>query len=382
LPPAADGATLLQNFACFSNLTSPSTSEVVVCPSNNPGCRRSPHPGQNVFRGADDLNYQRLLAFIYGSKANVSPLDYAFFVRRINPIFNDINAVEGGAQNRTCADGACHGISVAGQAAPNGSDFPILSNASGDARLSFNFVSATGFVNFLNPGESSLFLYPTNEIANRADHPFATGLPHPGGTDFATDSAEALAIRQWAAGLRPDAGGFQRNWLVLGDFAASQISDPTLVNEATTIPKIFDPGGGSFNRGQWDGLFADASEVDLNVAFPRAASSGRAAYAVSYVLNTVPRDQVVQIAVATTNPVRIYVNGLLVAQNDQGGGTTALTTLTGSGAGRSARIMIKLLQRATDTRFAFTAQLRDEQGILLTDRNGGLVFTLGPNGGI
>jgi hypothetical protein len=44
--------------------------------------------------------------------------------------------------------------------------------------------------------------------------------------------------------------------------------------------------------------------------------------------------------------------------------------------------MIKLLQRATDTRFAFTAQLRDEQGILLTDRNGGLVVTLGPNGGI
>lgn len=382
LPPAADGPTLLQNFACFVDLTSPSTSEVVVCPSNSPGCRRSPHPGQEVFRGADDLNYQRLLAFIYGSKTNVSPLDYAFFVRKINPIFNDINAVEGGAQNRTCADSACHGISVAGQAAPNGSDFPILSNASGDARLSFNFVTATGFVNFLSPGESSLFLYPTNEIANRADHRFATGLPHPGGTDFAVDSAEAQAILHWAAGLRPDASGFQHNWLVLGDFAATQISDQTLVNEATTIPKIFDPGGGSFNRGQWDGLFADTSDVDLNAAFPRTATSGRAAYAVSYVLNTAARQQVIQIGVATTNPVRIYVNGQLVAQNDQGGGATAITTLSASGAGRSARIMIKLLQRATDNRFAFTAQLRDEQGILLTDRNGGLVFTLGPNGGI
>jgi len=382
LPPTADGPTLLQNFACFVNLTSPSTSEVAVCPTNNPGCRRYPHPGQEVFRGADDLNYQRLLAFIYGSKVNVSPLDYAFFVRRINPIFNDINAVENGAQNRTCADGACHGISVAGQAAPNGSDFPILSNASGDARLSFNFVAATGFVNFLNPGESSLFLYPTNEIANRAAHPFATGLPHPGGTDFAVNSGEAQAILQWAAGLRPDANGFQHNWLVLGDFAATQISDQTLVNEATSIPKIFDVGGGSFNRGQWDGLFSDSSEVDLGVAFPRTATSGRAAYATSYVLNTAPRQQVIQIAVATTNPVRIYVNGQLTAQNDQGGGATALTTLTASGTGRSARIMIKLLQRATDNRFAFTAQLRDEQGILLTDRNGGLVFTLGPNGGI
>jgi hypothetical protein len=382
LPPAADGPTLLQNFACFVNLASPSTSEVVVCPSNNPGCRRSPHPGQDVFLGAEDLNYQRVLAYIYGSKVSISPLDYAFFVRKINPIFNDINAVENGAQNRTCADGACHGISVAGQPAPNGSDFPILSNASGDARLSFNFVSATGFVNFLNPGESSLFLYPTNEIANRAAHPFATGLPHPGGTDFAVDSSEATAILQWAAGLRPDANGFQRNWLVLGDFPATQISDPTIVNEATSTPKIFDIGGGSFNRGQWDGLFSDTSEVDLNVAFPRTATSGRAAYAAAYVLNTVARQQVVQIAVTTNNPIRIYVNGLLVAQNDQGGGATALTTLTASGTGRSARIMIKLLQRATDSRFAFTAQMRDEQGILLTDRNGGLVFTLGPNGGL
>jgi len=382
LPPGADGATLLQNFACFSNLTSPSASEVVVCPRNDPGCRRSPHPGQDVFQGAEDLNYQRLLAFIYGSKTTVSPLDYAFFVRKINPIFNDINAVEGGAQNRTCADGACHGISVAGQAAPNGSDFPILSNASDDARLTFNFVSATGFVNFLAPGESSLFLYPTNEIANRAAHPFATGLPHPGGPDFATNSAEAQAIVHWAAGLRPDATGFQHNWLVAGDFAATQISDPTLINEATVTPKIFDPAGGSFNRGQWDGLFADGTEVDLNAVFPRSATSGRAAYAVSYVINSAPRNQTVQISVATQNPVRIYVNGLLIAQNDQGGGTTALTTLTATGQTRTARIMIKLLQRAGDARFAFTAQLRDDQGILLTDRNGGLVFTLGPNGGI
>jgi hypothetical protein len=382
LPLTADGSTLLQNFACFVNLTAPSTSEVVICPSNSPGCRSNPHPGQDVLRGANDLNYQRLLAFIYGSKVNVSPLDYAFFVRRINPIFNDVNAVENGAQNRTCADAACHGISVAGQAAPNGSDFPILSNASGDARLSFNFVTATGFVNFLNPGESSLFLYPTNEIADRAAHPFATGLPHPGGTDFATNAPEAQAILQWAAGLRPDASGFQRNWLVLGDFPASQISDPTIVNEATSTPKIFDAGGGSFNRGQWDGLFPDSSDVDLGVAFPRSATSGRAAYAVSYVLNTAPRQQTVAVTVATTNPVRIYVNGQLVAQNTQGGGATALATLTASGTGRSARIMIKLLQRATDTRFAFTAQLSDEQGILLTDRNGGLVFTLGPNGGI
>jgi hypothetical protein len=44
--------------------------------------------------------------------------------------------------------------------------------------------------------------------------------------------------------------------------------------------------------------------------------------------------------------------------------------------------MIKILQRANDPRFAFTAQLRDELGALLTDASRELVFTLGPNGGI
>ena len=131
--------------------------------------------------GANDLNYQRALAYIYGANAATSPLDFAFFARRVAPILNDPNAVEGGAQGRSCSDAtACHGISVAGQAAPNGSDFAVIANASGLDRLTFNFVSATGFVNFLNPRGSSLFMYPTNEIADRAANPFATGIPHPG----------------------------------------------------------------------------------------------------------------------------------------------------------------------------------------------------------
>ena len=381
LPATADPATLLQNFACFVNLTAPSSSEILACPLNDPRCRRYPHPGQDVFSGADDLNYQRLLAYLYGTKADVSPLDFAFFVRKVNPIFNDVNAVEGGAQGRTCADAiGCHGVSVAGQAPPNGSDFAIIPNASDLGRLSFNFVSATGFVNFLNPGQSSLFLYPTDEIANRAN-PLATGLPHPGGRDFDVDSAEAEAILQWSAGLRPNGQGFQRNWLVLGDFPATRITDQTLIDEPTVAPAIFDRGGGSFNRGEWDGLFSDRDEVDLNVAFPRAATGGRVAYAVSYAINTVPRTTVAQLTIQTNNPIRVYVNGALVAQNDQGGGATALVNLPAAG-GAPARILVKVLQRANDARFAFTAQLRDELGNLLTDRTGELVFTLGPNGGI
>lgn len=384
LVPTAAPEQILQRFACFVNLTSPSSSEILACPLNNPNCRRYPHPGQDVLGGANDLNYHRLLAFLYGAKSDKSPLDFAFFVRKINPIFSDLNAVQEGAQGRSCADtNACHGVSIVGQTPPNGSDFGVIPAASTLDRLTFNFVSATGFTNFLSPQESSLFLYPTDEIANRAAHPFATGLPHPGGADFAVDSTFARAILQWAAGLRPDRDGFQRNWLVLGDFPATQIADQTLVNESSIIPSIFDRSGGSFNRGEWDGLFADTPTVDLGVAFPRSATSGRVAYAVSYVTNTVPRSILAQLVVTTTNPVRIYVDGLLVSQNTASGGTSAFLNLGPSGASaKPVRIMIKLLQRENDPQFSFSAQLRDENGVVLTDTSRELVFTLGPNGGI
>lgn len=379
----ADSATQLQNFACFVDLASPLSSDILACPLNLPSCHHTPHPGQDVFGGAEDLNYQRIVGFVLGANANVSPFDFAFFARRVNPIFSDVNAVEQGAQGRSCADAVgCHGVAVAGQRPPNGSDFPIIPNASDRARLTVNFAAAAGFVNFLNPGESSLVLYPTNGIADRIAHPFATGLPHPGGTDFAVDSAEAQAILQWATGLRPDAAGFQRNWLVEGDFPATRIADPTLVDETRTAPAIFDTAGGAFNRGAWDGLFSDRASVDLNAAFPRAATSGRVGYAVSYALNTAPRQLVAQLSVATQNPIRIYLDGVLAAQNDQGGGASAVLNLPAAGAGaKPVRILIKLLQRSTDASFAFTAQLRDELGNLLTDTTRELVFTLGPNGG-
>src|SRR6185503_20805555 len=274
LVATAEPAVQLQNFACFVNLNSPSASYILNCPLGL-SCVVDPHPGQDVLGGNDDFNYQKLLAFIYGAKANVSPLDFAFFVRNINPIFNDINAVEGGAQGRTCSDTfSCHGVSIAGQIPPNGSDFPIIPAASGLDRLTFNFVSATGFTNFLTPNGSSLFLYPTNIVADRAASPFATGLAHPGGPDFAVDSNEAKLILTWAGGLRPDNQGFNRNWLVLGDFPASLITDQTLIDELSVEPAIFDNGGGFFNRGEWDGLFSPNANIDLNVAFPRAQQSG------------------------------------------------------------------------------------------------------------
>ncbi|HEX8113884.1 MAG TPA: hypothetical protein VF516_39400, partial [Kofleriaceae bacterium] len=102
LLPTADVATQLQNFACFVDLASPLSSAVLACPFDLPSCPHSPHPGQQVFQGATDLNYQRVVSFVLGANASVSPFDFAFFARRVNTIFDDINAVEQGAQGRSC----------------------------------------------------------------------------------------------------------------------------------------------------------------------------------------------------------------------------------------------------------------------------------------
>jgi hypothetical protein len=386
LSPTLDLGTNLQNFACFVDLVSPSASEILLCPLDDPRCRRSPHPGQDVFSGADDLNYQRLLAYLYGSKVDATPHDFAFFVRRVNPIFNDLQAVEAGAQGRTCADTvACHGVSIAGQAPPNGSNFPIIPNAADVGRLTFNFAAAGSFVNFVDPDESSLFLYPTNEIANIADHPFATGLPHPGGEDFAVNSNEAANILRWAGGLRPDNQGFVTDWLVGGDYSASRITDATPIDEVNATPQIFDSTGAQqFNAGEWDGLFSAAREVDLNLAFPRDATAGRSAYAVAYLVNTSPLAITAQVEITTPNAVRFYVDTALVAQSENAGaGVAAIANLPPySVAKKPTRILIKLFQRATDDEFTFSLQLRDEFGNLLTDQSGELVVLLGPQGGI
>ncbi len=384
LSDTQDAARNLANFACFVELRNPSQSQALLCPLDDPNCIRRPHPGQDVFSGADDLNYQRLLAYLYGSQLDATPLDFAFFARRVNPIFNDLNAVEGGAQGRTCADAvSCHGVSVAGQAPPNGSNFPIIPNATDKARMTFNFASAASFANFLDPEESSLFLYPTNEIANVTDHPFATGLPHPGGADFAIDSAEAQNILKFARGLRPDNGGFITDFLVAGDYPATQISDPTPVNELSLTPSIFDSSGApQFNNGQWDGFFAADRTVDLNVAFPRGATSGRAAYAVVYLTNVTSTDITAQVTLDTDNPARLYVGDTLVAQSD--GNTISAVALLPSyrTSKTTTRLLVKLLQRSTDGQFRFSLALRDEFGTPLTDTSGEIVIQLGPQGGI
>ena len=43
-----------------------------------------------------DLNYQRVLSYLYSAKTGATPLDFAFFARVVNVIFDDPAAVQGG----------------------------------------------------------------------------------------------------------------------------------------------------------------------------------------------------------------------------------------------------------------------------------------------
>jgi hypothetical protein len=370
-------AKVLANFACFVNLESPSESEILKCPLNQVGCRKFPdHPGQNIFRDGADKNYQRFLAFIYGAKAAKSPHDFAFYARKIDPFFTDPAIVLNDGQGLTCASfQGCHGVSGGGQSAPGGSDFPIIPNAD-EITLPINFVAATGFVNFLDFQNSSLFLYPTDEISKVAS-------AHPGGPILPVNSQQALDILTWAKGLRPDGQGFARNWVVLGDFATNQINDRP-VNEATLLPKLFQRDGGQFNQGKWEGEFSDSQVIDLTKQLRN--NPNRTGYAATYLLNTDPFQRTIQLVVNSPNAGALFVDGTLRTQNNVGGQT--LTTQFQLGAAGSktplstAKIMVKLFQSANEQQFQFTAQLQDELGNILTDQNSGLVFVLSPDGGI
>jgi hypothetical protein len=374
----------LASFACFVNLKDPILSDILSCPTDEASCPKYPHPGQNVFANSADLNYQAVLGFLYSAKQATTPLDFAFFARQIQPIFDDPTLA--GSPNRTCADGQCHGVAVAGQAPSNSSNFPILSNAGDKSRLLVNFSAAANFANFLSPTGSPLFLYPTNEIADTANNKFATGLPHPGGIDFAVNSTQANAILQWAGGLRPNGNGVNQNWLVAGTFSVATINDPTAIDEANSTPQIFDPMGASqFNGGVWDGLFSAAEVVDMNVEFPQAVNGGRAGYALTYVINTTSTDISAQVTVSSPNVIKMWAGKTVVQNTDNAvaGAPTVVTLPAYSTSKTATRLLLKVFQRQADNAFNFKMSFTDvNSGQLLTNTTGELVFKLSPDGGI
>jgi hypothetical protein len=375
----------LANFACFVSLTSPVSSQVLLCPRNHPGCAKSPHPGDQLLVGVDDLNYQRLLSFLFSAVTEVTPLDLAFYVRRIEPMFDDRGAVEGSAV--TCADTSqCHGIAAAGGAAPNGANLAIIRGPAGDMnRLKANFTEASAFINFLSPDQSSLFLYPTNEIAN-LDNPAATGFDHPGGADFAADSSFAQNILTFAQGLRPDSDGFQRSWLVAGAYPGSGgTGQETSVDEETVTPIILDESVGTALAGKWDALFEEGPEVDIARFLGGEVGSGRVAYAVSYLYNTTATDLDLDVELSSQGDARFYVGD---DRADVAAGETFRVALTigpsrASEAPTGTRILVKLFDDPARSGMSFSVRLfHAGTNRVLDGQTRELIVKLGPRGGV
>ena len=386
LSPTNTPAQNLANFGCFVNLANPSASSILLCPLNDPGCPKSPHPGQDVFASQQDLNYQRIASWLYSAQGAATPLDLAFFARQVAPIFSDPAA--GGIVNgqRTCADTvSCHGVSSVGQVPPNLSNFPILASGSTKQGFEANFWSASSFANFFNATGSELFLYPTNLIANTVNQPYATGLPHPGGVDIAVDSTQAQAILQWAGGLQADANGNVFNWLVAGTYDATLVTQRTGVGDETKLaPTIFDPDGAAqFNGGVWDLDASPTAFIDLNAEFPGSPGSGRVAYAVANAINVTGSDiQQAQVTVTSPNAVLLYVGSASSQGSLANNNTVSLSaTLPAFSTSKSStRILVKVLQRPGDAQFGFTLNVAQQNNQPIP--KGELVFRLDPTGGI
>lgn len=400
LSPKNTAAQNLHNFGCFVNLANPSASPILQCPLNtNPALCTAPngtHPGQNVFASEQDLNFQRIASWLYsaqppasaaaGTKGASSPLDFAWYARQVNSIFDDpAFGGQGGTGSRTCADtSSCHGVSAVGQTPPNLSNFPMLANATTRQGLLANYATASGFANFFTPQGSELFLFPTNTVAD-ATQPYATGLPHPGGIDIGVGSATAQQILTWAGGLRPDGNGNVLNWLVAGTYDVAQVTQSTALGDETKVaPTIFDPSHAQLNGGIWDLFASPAAQVDLTVPFG-AAGANRVAYAYANVINTTGSTVQASVTVTSPNAVEVWV-GTSIGLAQQAGANTATAVGTFpsfTSAKSTTRILVKVFQRAADTQFGFTLNLTNlTTNQPLTNTTGELVFRLDPTGGI
>lgn len=378
----------IDSFRCFIDLTNPSASQVLLCPLNLNGCQKKPHPGGDIFFGVDDLNYQKLLGFVYATENGATPLDFAFFVRKINPLFNDENAVQDGLLGLTCASAGCHNAPN-GRDPDNGSNFGIIPEATDQQDLFLNYISAANFTLFNDATQSSLFLYPTNEIANQ-DNPLATGFDHPGGECFAVNDQEAIDILKFSGGIRPNGAGFLQDFLVAGLFPATDVTDDAPFDEDSLKPKIFERSGqsGQFNQGQWD-LFSAADEnIDFLQAFVVADAEEQFAIAVAYVINTTTRELDTVITVQSDNDIVLRVGAepdlVQEAIGRDGVGATITARLPAFGTTKTTtRLMVKAFQKVGDVGLDFTMQFADDNGNILTDATKELVFTLsGDLGGI
>ena len=342
--------------------------------------KQGQHPGGQLYEDPNDENYRKLLGFILASSAASTPIDFSFFAGVINPIFSNRAIIENG-EVRTCDDPTCHGVVIAGQRAPGGSDFPVFQNAADLETITLNFRSAAAFTNFSNPAASSLFLYPTNEIAN-ADNPQATGLPHPPGAIFAQDSVSAVNILRWAGGLRADNGGAVLDWLVMGSFSTQDLQDNTPVDEATIAPRFGERFQGADARnGEWTvftGVLGNAL-VNLDATL-NEADADRTAYAVNYLVNLTNSPISARLNIASNVDMRVYIDGVLNTEiiagaNALGNGVAVVNIPPFSTTQQSSRVLLKMFQDQDGGQadLSFTAILTDENGVPLDINNNQVV---------
>jgi hypothetical protein len=332
------------------------------------------HPGGELFVDANDVNYQKMLSFLFASVADKSPIDFAQFAVTINPLFDDENACNAEQQNRRCSDeNGCHGVRIAGAIPPNNSDFGMLKT---------NYASTSNFISFGVPEASSLFLYPTNEIAND-DNQFATGIEHGGGECFAADSAQADAVLAWAEALRPDDDGFQTAWLVQGNFAADDPDDEPLANEDSVRPQIFDRANGDQNNGEWDFFQSAVQDVDVGAAVGGVVGNGRIVYAASYLMNTTNQPIQVELAIQSNNTIEAYFGDQPPVTIQGSGVVTTIVQPYSAENAELTRVLLRVFEDVGDNGAVFSAQLIDgETDVPFNGVNDDLIVLTGPKGGI
>ena len=368
----------LANFACQVDLESPTSSPILACPLGDPRCVK-PHPGGPVWSGADDHNYQRVLSWLFAAKGASHPIDFAYFVRNVEPMFDDQTLL---AAPKSCASTqGCHGVATSSQLPPNKSNFPILGTPGDKAAHRANFQAAMNFLNFVQPEGSALFQFPTNQVANpAANGNYALGLAHGGGQVIASDSPQAKAILAWARGLRLAANGNQPNWLVAGDYPGLlTVDDKTALDEKAVLPRIFDVAAGAQSGSRtWDSLSAnDAGRLDLAGTFTRTGGTD-AIYAAAYLLNTSSNDKPARIRISSSNAVLVSAAGAAIAVGNGNGDALGTTTLK---ARSSIRILVKVLRAANDPNFGFSMSITNDNGQPFAD-DGQIIVKLDPEGGI
>ena len=358
--------------------------------SNDPRCRRYPHPGDDVLDGVDDLNYQRLLVVPLRHPVRRS----AARLRLLRPAHQpDLQRprtrCEDGAQGRTCADtrqlprrlgrrpAAAQRLQLPDPRQRDATRPPDLQLRRGGQLRQLRQAG----------GELAVPLPDQRDRQPRRSpvrhRPAASGRRS---TSRSTRSRPAT-ILTWAGGLRPDADGFVRNWLVAGDFPLDPITDPTPIDEATAQPDHLRPAARrSSTAASGTACSPTRPTVDLASAFPRAAAS-RPRRLRGRLRDQHRADRTIRAQLTVTSPnadPRLRRRRAWSAERDGG-------TVIGAGRPAVATGVEPHARPASSSRCCSgptTAGSRSRRasatrlGNPFTDRRGEIVVKLGPKGGI